>query len=267
MIAASIGGARAAMLYTGAAITSSLAHIFYTTVLRPMVLHRSPQRALVPGPDGNTLVLGRTHDMPALGASGALMGVLAVTACLQPKAKFNIMFVPFSIQARYLVPGLIAVDLVASVVFEKSIVAHWGHIGGAVFGGLFYLLAIRGRPRANDAAAHRFRFQARHFYEGLHHRTLGHVVREAWLYDGKLQPGGVLPPGFHIPPGTSLLPGADKNPPSPSSSPSPPSPSLPPRKGAPKKPWVSKYNKITGKETSDREFSTLAAQAARAWRR
>jgi membrane associated rhomboid family serine protease len=77
---------------------------------------------------------------PVLGASGAIYGVVAAFAFLFPNTELMIMFIPYPIKAKYLVPGFIALDIIlgfSSV--QGDSIAHFAHIGGAMFGlGLVY---------------------------------------------------------------------------------------------------------------------------------
>jgi len=75
----------------------------------------------------------------AVGASGAIYGLLVAFAMLAPNAELMLMFIPVPIKAKYFVPGLLAVDLYLGIT-GKSIfgsgggVAHFAHIGGAIVG-------------------------------------------------------------------------------------------------------------------------------------
>lgn len=74
---------------------------------------------------------------PAVGASGAIYGVLVAFAFMFPNAELMIIFIPIPVKAKYFVPGLIALDLFSGVtgfsVFGGG-VAHFAHVGGALFG-------------------------------------------------------------------------------------------------------------------------------------
>ncbi len=76
------------------------------------------------------------QDYGALGASGAIMGVMAAFAYLFPNTEMYMMFIPIPIKAKYLVPGFIAIDLFGGLgyAFQGDNVAHWAHVGGALAG-------------------------------------------------------------------------------------------------------------------------------------
>lgn len=78
-------------------------------------------------------------NTPAVGASGAIYGLLVAFAFMFPDTGLMLLFVPFPIKAKYFVPGLLLLDLFLGV-SGKSIfgggsgIAHFAHIGGAVIG-------------------------------------------------------------------------------------------------------------------------------------
>ena len=53
------------------------------------------------------------HDVfsVALGASGAIYGLLVAFGFMFPSAELGIMFIPIPVKAKYFIPGLIAVDV------------------------------------------------------------------------------------------------------------------------------------------------------------
>lgn len=84
-------------------------------------------------------------SMPAVGASGAIYGLLVAFACMYPNASLALMFIPVPIKAKYFVPGILALDLIlgfkGSAIFGGGTgIAHFAHIGGAIMG--FILMRI-----------------------------------------------------------------------------------------------------------------------------
>jgi membrane associated rhomboid family serine protease len=87
-------------------------------------------------------------DGYAIGASGAVMGVMAGFAYLFPNTDLYLMFIPIPIKAKYVVGGLIAFDVYGTVSTESGdSVAHWAHLGGALVGILVVIIWNKTRKR------------------------------------------------------------------------------------------------------------------------
>ena len=72
---------------------------------------------------------------PALGASGAIMGLFAAFAFLFPNTELIFLFIPFPIKAKWMVLIMVGLDLFGG--FSKTSgdnVAHFAHLGGAITG-------------------------------------------------------------------------------------------------------------------------------------
>mgnify|MGYP003679697992 FL=1 len=73
-----------------------------------------------------------------VGASGAIYGIIVAFAFMFPNAELALIFIPVPIKAKYFVPGLVAVDLYLGVsgqsLFGGPGIAHFAHVGGALFG-------------------------------------------------------------------------------------------------------------------------------------
>jgi membrane associated rhomboid family serine protease len=89
------------------------------------------------------------YNTPAVGASGAIYGVLVAFGISYPNAKLALIFFPVPIAAKYFIPVLIALDLFSGLtgfsIFGGGI-AHFAHIGGAIIGFLL-MWYWRGRDR------------------------------------------------------------------------------------------------------------------------
>lgn len=79
-----------------------------------------------------------------VGASGALFGVVTAFAVLYPNAEMFIMFIPFPIKAKILLP-IVIVGSVFLGINNYGGIAHFAHIGGALVG--YILVKIWGRNR------------------------------------------------------------------------------------------------------------------------
>lgn len=74
--------------------------------------------------------------IPAVGASGAVLGIVVAMATLRPRAQVFVFFIPVSL---FLLAGVIvAIDFMSAVSSlrkgTQDGVAHWVHLGGALWG-------------------------------------------------------------------------------------------------------------------------------------
>ncbi len=88
-------------------------------------------------PEDITMELSGAFNVPAVGASGAIYGVLVAFGMLFPNASLGLIFIPIPIKAKYFIPALILIDLFSGLtgfsIFGANI-ANWAHLGGALFG-------------------------------------------------------------------------------------------------------------------------------------
>ncbi|HLW62582.1 MAG TPA: rhomboid family intramembrane serine protease [Flavobacterium sp.] len=81
----------------------------------------------------------------AVGASGAIYGLLVAFAFMFPNAGLSLIFLPIPIKAKYFVPGILLLDLIlgfkgSSIFGGGTGIAHFAHIGGALVGFLLMWL-------------------------------------------------------------------------------------------------------------------------------
>jgi membrane associated rhomboid family serine protease len=70
-----------------------------------------------------------------VGASGAIMGILAAFGYLFPNTELMIIPIPIPIKAKWAVLGIIVIDLFSGVAGRAGDnVAHFAHLGGAITG-------------------------------------------------------------------------------------------------------------------------------------
>ncbi len=80
------------------------------------------------------------YNTPAVGASGAIYGVLVAFGMSFPNAKLALIFFPVPIAAKYFIPVLIGIDLFLGLTGRSLFgssgvgVAHFAHVGGAIIG-------------------------------------------------------------------------------------------------------------------------------------
>ncbi len=73
-------------------------------------------------------------NIPVLGASGAVYGVIIGFATLYPNERLMLLFPPIPIKAVYLAVGLVVMDLVFGFSGASTGTAHFAHVGGAITG-------------------------------------------------------------------------------------------------------------------------------------
>lgn len=91
--------------------------------------------------------LARIYATPTVGASGAVFGLLLGFGMLFPNTKLMLLFFPVPIKAKYVIGGLIVLELIlgSTAHIWNSPIAHFAHLGGALFG--FILIKIWQRSR------------------------------------------------------------------------------------------------------------------------
>ena len=77
--------------------------------------------------------------VPSLGASGALLAVLAACCIERPEARLSILFLPFfTFSAQTALYSIIAFDL-TGILLRWKLFDHAGHLGGTLFGSWYVL--------------------------------------------------------------------------------------------------------------------------------
>ncbi len=80
-----------------------------------------------------TLIVASGQVAPMIGASAAIYGLLIAYWLMFPNRSILLYFI-FPIKVKYFVPGM----MLLGFLFSGGNVAHWAHLGGAIFG-LIYL--------------------------------------------------------------------------------------------------------------------------------
>ena len=76
---------------------------------------------------------------PVLGASGAISGVVLAFAMLFPNAKVMLLIPPIPMKAKHMVLVFLGIDLFLGLSSYNTGIAHFAHLGGALFGFLLIL--------------------------------------------------------------------------------------------------------------------------------
>ncbi len=85
-----------------------------------------------------TAYLKQIMNIPTVGASGAVFGVLLAFGMLFPNTQLMLLFPPIPIKAKWLVIGYGLLEVYLGFTQPGSNVAHFAHIGGMIFG--FFLI-------------------------------------------------------------------------------------------------------------------------------
>jgi len=73
-------------------------------------------------------------NVPTVGASGAVFGILLGFGMLFPNTQLMLLFPPIPIKAKYFVMGYGAIELFSGITNTGGNVAHFAHLGGMLFG-------------------------------------------------------------------------------------------------------------------------------------
>lgn len=129
---------------------------YFITGLGAVLLHLAVQALVVYNLCGSFLPplpvinssaqLFETVNVPTIGASGAIFGVLIGFAMLFPNTELLIMFIPIPIKAKYLIGGMVVIEIYSGLQNNPGDnVAHFAHLGGALIG--FIMIRIWNRNR------------------------------------------------------------------------------------------------------------------------
>ncbi|MBL7795546.1 MAG: rhomboid family intramembrane serine protease [Saprospiraceae bacterium] len=90
----------------------------------------------------------RSWNGAMLGASGAIFGIYVAFAYLFPNQVIRLLFPPVAMKAKYFVLIMAVLELFYGVRGYSTGVAHFAHLGGALFGFLLIMYWYKGRLRS-----------------------------------------------------------------------------------------------------------------------
>jgi membrane associated rhomboid family serine protease len=81
-------------------------------------------------------------DIPLIGASGAIAGVVVAYVMLRPCAKVTVLvtIIPLRLSAYWVIGAFVLMQVISLESASRSEVAYWCHVGGMVAGALLLLL-------------------------------------------------------------------------------------------------------------------------------
>lgn len=86
-------------------------------------------------------------DIPTVGASGAVFGVLLAFGMLFPNTQLMLLFPPIPIKAKYFVMAYGVIELYFGLTNSGGSIAHFAHLGGMLFG--FFLIKYWNKTTRN----------------------------------------------------------------------------------------------------------------------
>ncbi len=114
--------------------SEAIGNFITTTRADPALVAKVPQETLQ--------LIFDINRSSAVGASGAIYGILVAFGFLFPNAKLTLIFLPVPIAAKYFIPAIVAIDLFSGITGVSLFgggIAHFAHVGGAAIGMLIML--------------------------------------------------------------------------------------------------------------------------------
>lgn len=74
------------------------------------------------------------ENIPMIGASGSIWGIIVMFTFLFPNVKLNLIFIPIGIKAKWLIGFLAFIEIYACLQGVSDGTAHFGHVGGGLMG-------------------------------------------------------------------------------------------------------------------------------------
>ena len=113
--------------------------LYFVTGLGAVALHTGVEwlqaRALLASTEpADAMAYTNLLRTPMVGASGAIYGVLVAFAMLYPEARMTLIFPPVTLDAKWMVTIFIGIELITGITGTQMGIAHFAHLGGALFG-------------------------------------------------------------------------------------------------------------------------------------
>ena len=85
-------------------------------------------------PETGQISIMKMYDIPTVGASGAVFGILLAFGMIFPNMKMYIIPFPFPLKAKWVVLGYGVIELFFGITGTLGEVAHFAHLGGMIAG-------------------------------------------------------------------------------------------------------------------------------------
>ena len=89
------------------------------------------------------------QDVPTVGASGCIYGIIVAFAMIFPEARLTLIFPPVTLSAKWMAIIFIGIELITGITGTQAGVAHFAHLGGALIGWLLIWWWFK-RPKKDD---------------------------------------------------------------------------------------------------------------------
>jgi membrane associated rhomboid family serine protease len=142
------GGKRFFIYYFVTGLGAAALHTFVNFIeVQSIMANLSPEQVATVKAEGTALwlsqrnyidegmaALNRALNIPTVGASGAVFGVLLAFGMLFPNTQLMLLFPPIPIKAKYFVIIYGVIELYLGFTKPGSNIAHFAHLGGMLFG-------------------------------------------------------------------------------------------------------------------------------------
>ena len=89
------------------------------------------------------------QNVPTVGASGCIYGIIVAFAMIFPEARLTLIFPPVTLSAKWMAIIFIGIELITGITGTQAGVAHFAHLGGALIGWLLIWWGFK-RPKKDD---------------------------------------------------------------------------------------------------------------------
>lgn len=94
------------------------------------------------------------QNVPTVGASGCVYGIIVAFAMIFPEARLTLIFPPVTLSAKWMAIIFIGIELFTGVTGTQAGVAHFAHLGGALIGWLLIWWWYKRKKNNNHSYVH-----------------------------------------------------------------------------------------------------------------